>query len=125
MDGIQDPKPDLKLEYDRLRLELDCGVETGNFEGLVVVAWHADGQALGKVLNFDENKAIYMGLLRDVWLNGSIGSKTTLPFTDHIFTRYVTAYERALAPRLLKEQYFQCRNDIFKKLVKRLYEVAR
>ena len=102
MGGPQDPKPDLKLEHDRLRLELDCGVETGSFEGLVVVAWHADGQALGKVLNFDENKAIYMGLLRDVWLNGSIGSKTTLPFTDHIFTRYVSAYERAMAPRLLK-----------------------
>ena len=48
MNGPQDPKPDLKLEHDRLRLELDCGVGTGSFGGLVVVAWHADGQALGK-----------------------------------------------------------------------------
>ena len=84
---------------------MDCGVETGGFEGLVVVAWHADGQALGKVINFDENKAIFMGLLRDVWLNGSIGSKTTLPFTEHIFSRFVSAYERALAPRLLQGHY--------------------
>ena len=84
---------------------MDCGVETCGFEGLVVVAWHADGQALGKVLNFDENKAIFMGLLRDVWLNGSIGSKTTLPFTDHIFSRFVSAYEQALAPRLLQGQF--------------------
>ena len=28
--------------------------------------------------------------------------RTTLPFTDHIFSRFVSAYERALAPRLLQ-----------------------
>ena len=82
----KDPKPDLKLECDMLRLELDCGVETCAFEGLVVVAWHADGQAVGKVVNFDENAAIFAGLLRDVWLNGTVGSKGEI---IHLLSPYV------------------------------------
>ena len=99
-DQRKDPKPDLKLEFDRLRLQFDPALQ--EFEGLIVVAWHTDGQTLGKVVNFDENKAIFMGLLRDVWLNGSIMSKTTLPFSNHIFSRFTSVYERAFAPRLLK-----------------------
>ena len=99
-DQGKDPKPDLNLQFDRLRLQFDPALK--EFEGLIVVAWHTDGQTLGKVVNFDENKAIFMGLLRDVWLNGSIMSTSTLPFSNHIFSRFTAVYERAFAPRLLK-----------------------
>ena len=112
-------KPTLTLEQDRCKLRLDPNLQTHDFEGVMLVAWHTDGSTdgnpIGKVLNFDDYtmtnykgdriektfkvKELFMRVLRDVWTNG----RRKLPFSFHMLSCYRSVYERALAPRLIEK----------------------
>ena len=112
-------KPTLNLDHDRCKLRFDHNLETQNFEGIMLVAWHTDGSTdgnpIGKVLNFDDYtmtnykgdriektfkvKELFMRVLRDVWTNG----RRKLPFSYHMLSCYRSVYERALAPRLIEK----------------------
>ena len=117
--------PTLTLHGTRCQLKFDSSLDTKDFEGIMLVAWHVNKirpsessyrKAIGKVLNFDcdilQNKFrlhnpiweqppkvldLFMRTLRDVWMNGS----TWLPFSQHMFHLFKTVFERACAPRLL------------------------
>ena len=95
--------PTLTLKYDRCRLTLDQSLETECFEGLMVIAWHPDGQPIGKMLNFDDNKNIFIGILRDVWLDVRNRSTYKLPFSKHILSTCMSVHERVIAPKLLQQ----------------------
>ena len=102
-DQRKESMPDLNLQHDRCRLKLDKNLRSDAFEGLMVVAWHADGQPVGKVLNFDDNKDIFVSILKDVWTRVTNRFDYKLPFSHHVVSRYASVYERALAPRLLRQ----------------------
>lgn len=112
-------KPTFNLEHDRCKLRFDHNLETQDFEGVMLLAWHTDGSTdgnpIGKVLNFDDYtmtnykgdriektfkvKELFMRVLRDVWTNG----RRKLPFSYHMLSCYRSVYERALAPRLIEK----------------------
>ena len=95
--------PDLNLQHDRCRLKFDKNLRRDDFEGLMVIAWHTDDQPVGKVLNFDDNKDIFVTILKDVWMRVTNRSDYKLPFSHHVISRYMSVYERAFAPRLLQQ----------------------
>ena len=96
-------KADFGLQYDRCRLQLDQSLYPDNFEGLMLIAWHGDGEPVGKVLNFNIDTRIYFGLLRHVWMELSNKGSYRPPFSEHMVSCFKSVFERAFAPRLLQK----------------------
>ena len=96
-------KANFGLQYDRCRIQFDQTLKSDKFEGLMLIAWHVDGQPVGKVLNFDNDMRIYVALLRDVWMNLSNKGSYRLPFSEHMISCFKSVFERAFAPSLLQK----------------------
>ena len=112
-DERREKKPTLKLKFDRCKLRFDPTLQTENFEGVMLIAWHnnsnTDGHPVGRVLNFDHDvyfeegqsslgghpwiwsqkqlKAVslFIRILKDVWGNGD--DKYRLPLSANICSR--------------------------------------
>ena len=98
-----DGKTNFGLKYDSCRIQFDQSLKPEEFEGLMLIAWHDDGEPVGKVLNFDDDMRVYIDLIRDVWMELRNRGSYMLPFTDHMTTCFKSVYERAFAPQLLQK----------------------
>lgn len=96
-------KTNFELHYDRCRLQFDHNLQSESFEGLMLIAWYGDGQSLGKILNFDEDPSIFLSLLRDVWSDVRTAGSYKLPFTEHMYSCFVSVYERTFASQILPQ----------------------
>ena len=103
LDKRTEGKADFRLQYDRCRIQLDQSLEPDEFEGIMLVAWHDDGQPIGKVLNIDDDMKMYVSTLRYVWMELRNKGAYSLPSSEHMTTCFKSVYERVLAPRLLKK----------------------
>ena len=93
----------LGLMYDRCRIQMEQTLKPDDFEGLMLVAWHDDGEPIGKVLNFDEDMSAYIAVIRDVWMELSNRGSYVPPFSEHLTTCFKSVFERAFAPRLIQK----------------------
>ena len=112
-DERREKKPTLTLKFDRCKLRFDPTLLTENFEGVMLIAWHnngnTDGHPVGRVLNFDHDiswehgqsssggrpwiwnekqpkaASLFVRILKDVWGNGD--DKYRLPFSENMCSR--------------------------------------